>query len=87
MIMAFFAAVADFGIFVLARRFFGKDTGRMALLATSLSSFNFIYSTRPLSNSIEMTLTILAVLVWPWIELSGNPKQPEKHFETPEFWK
>ncbi|KAI9818073.1 MAG: glycosylphosphatidylinositol anchor biosynthesis [Pycnora praestabilis] len=68
MMQAFFAALGDYHTARLAERIYGRGSS-MALIALGLSvcsPWQWLCSTRTLSNSLETTLTIVALDLWPW---------------------
>ncbi|KAI9330015.1 Alg9-like mannosyltransferase family-domain-containing protein [Zopfochytrium polystomum] len=65
-LQAMFAAAADVSVYLLAKRLYGPGPARWALFASLVSFFNFFCATRTFSNSIETSLTSLALLFWPW---------------------
>ena len=71
---AVFAAIADWHTYKLGRRLFGKEAGRLALLCTVMSAWNFYVSTRTFSNSLETVMTVSAMYYWPWSARSRDDK-------------
>lgn len=61
-----FAAVTDIYTYKLANKLYGEGPAKWAMVASLLSMFNFFCSTRTLSNSIETSLTVVALYYWPW---------------------
>ncbi|KAI8828672.1 Alg9-like mannosyltransferase family-domain-containing protein [Chytriomyces cf. hyalinus JEL632] len=66
LIQAVFAAVGDVYTFMLAQKLFGKGPSKWALFASLVSFFNFFCGVRTFSNSIETSLTAVAMYYWPW---------------------
>lgn len=68
LLQACFAASTDFFTYKLASSAYGKHSkaSPAALVLTVLSPWQAFCSVRTLSNSIETTLTILALYLWPW---------------------
>jgi phosphatidylinositol glycan class B len=64
-LQAFFAAITDFYAFKLSSRMFGFETGKWTLLCMVLNWFNFYCLIRTFSNSLEASLTMLALYFWP----------------------
>lgn len=62
------AALTDFFTYRLSQRVYGTESraSRAALALTILSPWNWFCSTRTLSNSLETTLTAIALYFWPW---------------------
>ena len=65
---AFFAAATDFFTYLLATKIYGpRHTASLAALAlTAFNPWQWFCSVRTLSNSLETTLTIIALDMWPW---------------------
>ncbi|KAL5614762.1 hypothetical protein BROUX41_004851 [Berkeleyomyces rouxiae] len=82
---AFFAAAGDFYTWKLACRAYGRSSNatRATLLMTLLNPWQWYCSVRTFSNSLEMSITTVALSLWPWellIEAAGlgvkeNPKR------------
>ncbi|KAI4739829.1 hypothetical protein E4T50_09715 [Aureobasidium sp. EXF-12298] len=74
-LQACFAATTDYFIWKLAAKVYGKGSkaSSAALFLTVLSPWQWFCSTRTLSNSLETTLTTIALWLWP---LRNDPKQP-----------
>ncbi|KAL0931048.1 GPI mannosyltransferase 3 [Colletotrichum truncatum] len=90
-IQAFFAAAGDWYTWQLAVKIYGADSSIswFALFMSMFSPFQWYCSTRTFSNSLETTLTIMALNYWPW-ELLGeskavkeNPKAAQSILKTP----
>ncbi|KIX93799.1 uncharacterized protein Z520_10424 [Fonsecaea multimorphosa CBS 102226] len=67
-LQAFFAATADFYTWRLSSYIYGEDsTASLAtLFLTVASPWQWFCSTRTFSNSLETTLTVIALCNWPW---------------------
>ena len=67
-LQAAFAALTDYGTYLLGRRVYGDQPGAVSatIVLTALSPWNAFVSVRTLSNSLETTLTVLALYRWPW---------------------
>ncbi|TLS23262.1 uncharacterized protein PpBr36_05981 [Pyricularia pennisetigena] len=67
-IQAVFAALGDYYTWKLALQIYGSSGGiaSAALWLTALNPWQWYCSTRTFSNSIETTLTIMALHHWPW---------------------
>ncbi|KAI9325134.1 Alg9-like mannosyltransferase family-domain-containing protein [Obelidium mucronatum] len=63
---AFFAAIGDIYTYKLASKLFGKGPAKWALVSSLISFFNFFCAVRSFSNSIETSLTAVAMFYWPW---------------------
>ncbi|KAK5195143.1 glycosylphosphatidylinositol anchor biosynthesis [Exophiala xenobiotica] len=63
-----FAAVADFYTWKLASYVYGRKSAcsLMALVLTVVSPWQWFVATRTFSNSLETTLTAIALYNWPW---------------------
>ncbi|KAI5238502.1 hypothetical protein E4T43_07417 [Aureobasidium subglaciale] len=74
-LQACFAATTDYFIWELATKAYGKNSqaSSAALFLTVFSPWQWFCSTRTLSNSLETTLTTVALWLWP---LRNDPKQP-----------
>ncbi|GKT95604.1 alg9-like mannosyltransferase [Colletotrichum tofieldiae] len=88
---AVFAAAGDWYTWQLAVKIYGADSSVswFALFMSMFSPFQWYCSTRTFSNSLETTLTIMALNYWPW-ELLGeiklekeNPKPARSILHTP----
>ncbi|TLD34094.1 hypothetical protein PspLS_00491 [Pyricularia sp. CBS 133598] len=71
---AIFAALGDYYTWKLALQIYGNSGGiaSAALWLTVLNPWQWYCSTRTFSNSIETTLTIMALYHWPWILLRDS---------------
>ncbi|KAG6541769.1 hypothetical protein Mapa_016781 [Marchantia paleacea] len=65
LLQAVFAAACDVYLFKLTTRIFGSRSAFWALFAQMINWFTFFCMTRTLSNSLETTLTIVALFYWP----------------------
>jgi phosphatidylinositol glycan class B len=77
---AFFAALGDYYTWKLAVKIYGRDTvaSLFALALQLLSPWQWFCSTRTFSNSLETTLTIMALYYWPWQLFQPSPQPPIK---------
>ena len=68
LMQAFFAAAMDYFTYMLASNMYGYKSrpAYAALALTMLSPWQAFCSVRTLSNSIETTLTVFALFLWPW---------------------
>ncbi|KAI5801489.1 Alg9-like mannosyltransferase family-domain-containing protein [Peziza echinospora] len=66
LLQAFFATAGDIYTFRLARRILGDEAGWTALFLSMGSAFHWFCSTRTFSNSLETSITIIALYYWPW---------------------
>ncbi|KAJ3273333.1 hypothetical protein HDV01_004550 [Terramyces sp. JEL0728] len=64
-LQAGFAALTDLYAFLLSFKMFGIETARWTLTCMIFSWFNFYCLVRTYSNSLEATLTIVALYYWP----------------------
>ncbi|KAK2003378.1 Alg9-like mannosyltransferase [Colletotrichum falcatum] len=89
---AVFAAAGDWYTWQLAVKTYGADSSVswFALFMSMFSPFQWYCSTRTFSNSLETTLTVMALNYWPW-ELLGdakaekeNPRPAKSILHTPE---
>ncbi|KAK3813734.1 MAG: Alg9-like mannosyltransferase family-domain-containing protein [Linnemannia gamsii] len=68
LLQALFAALGDFYAYRFAYRLFENQvTANWTLFLTVASWWNFFCSTRTLANSMEASLTIIALYYWPFI--------------------
>ncbi|RUS21001.1 Alg9-like mannosyltransferase family-domain-containing protein [Endogone sp. FLAS-F59071] len=65
LLQAVFAGVGDYYTCRFAKRVVGPWISPMILFSTLTSWFNFHNAVRPLSNSLEMVLTVVALYHWP----------------------
>lgn len=67
-LQGFVAATTDFFTLLLAAVVYGSHSAEhlVALLLTVFSPWQWFCSTRTLSNSLETTLTVVALTLWPW---------------------
>ncbi|EPS43098.1 hypothetical protein H072_2867 [Dactylellina haptotyla CBS 200.50] len=66
------AAVGDVYTGLLAKKIWGEQAGRYALLFSVCSAWNWYCSTRTFSNCLETTLTIVGMTYWPWKHYSSS---------------
>ncbi|KAI8621107.1 Alg9-like mannosyltransferase family-domain-containing protein [Chytriomyces sp. MP71] len=66
LVQGIFAALCDIFTFLLARRLFGPVAAKWALFASLVAFFNAFCAVRTFSNSIETSLTAVAMYYWPW---------------------
>lgn len=73
-LQAILAALSDCYTWKLSKTLFGRRIGNWSLFLSSFSWFNAYCLMRPFSNSLEATLTIVALNYWPWeFSLSISP--------------
>lgn len=67
-LQACFAAAGDFYTWKLARYVYGRRStyALTALVLTVISPWQWFTSTRTFANSLETTLTVIALYNWPW---------------------
>jgi phosphatidylinositol glycan class B len=67
-LQAIFAGLGDYYTWKLAERIYGHDSSEAwaALTLTVVSPWQWFCSTRTFSNSLETTLTVIALYYWPW---------------------
>lgn len=75
-LQGFFAAITDVSVCRLSRRLFGREYTSLTLLVSLTSFFHGLALVRTLSNSLETSLTVLALSHWP----AHSP--PAKSFQT-----
>ncbi|KAF8862927.1 hypothetical protein BDZ45DRAFT_584772 [Acephala macrosclerotiorum] len=68
LVQAYFAALSDYYTWQLSERIYGTGSNAswVAIMMSTLSPWNWFCSTRTFSNSLETTLTIVAMYFWPW---------------------
>ncbi|ROV98400.1 hypothetical protein VMCG_07092 [Cytospora schulzeri] len=83
LVQAGLAVLADLYTWKLAEKVFGQGSRSAwsALCVTVLNPWQWYCSTRTFSNSLEMTLTIMALNYWPW-ELLGDGSEPHGGFSA-----
>ncbi|KAJ3190186.1 hypothetical protein HDU85_000477 [Gaertneriomyces sp. JEL0708] len=65
LVQALFAAFADLYTYRLAHKLHGASTATWVLFCSVVSWYHFFCSVRTLSNSLETTLTVMALYYWP----------------------
>ncbi|KAF0460341.1 GPI mannosyltransferase 3 [Gigaspora margarita] len=78
LLQAVFAAINDFYSYLLAKKLFNNSSAKWTLFCSIISWFNFFCSVRTFSNSIETSLTIVALFYWPWPSLDIPRNQNER---------
>lgn len=83
LVQAGLAVLADLYTWKLAEKVYGQGSRSAwsALCVTVLNPWQWYCSTRTFSNSLEMTLTIMALNYWPW-ELLGDSSEPHGGFSA-----
>ncbi|KYK61432.1 mannosyltransferase [Drechmeria coniospora] len=84
-LQAVIAGLGDWFTWQLAAKIYGSDSivSYFALFLQIFSPWQWYVSTRTFSNSLEMTLTAMALYYWPWNLLAAaarakeNPKGPD----------
>lgn len=71
LLQAVFAAFSDLYLFKFSCKLQNQDVGLWALFCHLTSWFTFYCATRTLTNSMETTLTIVALYYFPW---PGKPR-------------
>jgi phosphatidylinositol glycan class B len=69
MLQAVFSASSDLFAFMLGSRLFGPECGRWTLFCVLCNWFNFYCGIRTYSNSLEASLTMMALYHWPFPRL------------------
>ena len=80
MLQGILAAVCDCHAFMLALRVYGPETARWTVVTMSLSWFNFFCLVRTYSNSLEATLTVVALCYWPLPRAAADGKHTRRDF-------
>ncbi|KAI8050246.1 Alg9-like mannosyltransferase family-domain-containing protein [Syncephalis plumigaleata] len=65
-LQAIIAAIGDWYTIRIARQWFGKDTARWTMWFTLISWCHWLHAPRTLANSMEMSLSTMALYYWPW---------------------
>lgn len=83
LVQAGLAVLADLYTWKLAEKVYGQGSRSAwsALSVTVLNPWQWYCSTRTFSNSLEMTLTIMALNYWPW-ELLGDSSEAHGGFSA-----
>lgn len=83
LLQACLAVLADLYTWRLAEKVYGQGSRSAwsALCVSVLNPWQWYCSTRTFSNSLEMTLTIMALSYWPW-ELLGDSSEPYGGFSA-----
>ncbi|KAN0064538.1 glycosylphosphatidylinositol anchor biosynthesis [Thecaphora frezii] len=68
---AVFAAIGDLYTFKLADRVAGTAAAYCTLLVSLTNLYSFFTATRTFSNTLEATITIIALYYWPFIPLAS----------------
>ncbi|EIW84933.1 glycosyltransferase family 22 protein [Coniophora puteana RWD-64-598 SS2] len=80
LLQGFLASATDATSRVLARQIFGDRYASMAYFLSMTSFFHFLALSRSLSNSLETTLSTLALSYYPWHVLATSaPEPPSAH--------
>ncbi|SMY29379.1 unnamed protein product [Zymoseptoria tritici ST99CH_1A5] len=78
-LQAVFAAVLDYHTWRLADLLHGRRTSYAALILTLISPWQWFCSTRTFSNSLEATVTVVSLYLFPWrwfLAAEATDKQP-----------
>ncbi|KAL2399665.1 Glutamine-fructose-6-phosphate aminotransferase [isomerizing] [Exophiala dermatitidis] len=84
-LQAIFAALTDFYTWKLASYVYGGAESHAAiatLVLTVVSPWQWFCSTRTFSNSLETTLTVVALYHWPWHRMSRSAHERLREVET-----
>jgi len=79
LVHVFIAALCDLYTYKLTKKYFGRNAAKWALFCSLLSWSNWNILVRTVSNSIETSLTIIALYYWP-IKKAEDNKIPIKDF-------
>ncbi|KAF8320798.1 hypothetical protein DL93DRAFT_2215963 [Clavulina sp. PMI_390] len=72
LLSATFASITDYSVYHLAGVLFGETYSPVALLLSMSSFFNVYTLSRSFSNSVETSLTMLALAHFPWKQTPGR---------------
>ncbi|ORX57681.1 hypothetical protein BCR36DRAFT_409156, partial [Piromyces finnis] len=79
-IHVFIAAFCDLYTYKLTKKYFGRNAAKWALFCSMLSWSNWNILVRTISNSIETTLTVMALYYWPLRKPKDNNDIPINDF-------
>jgi len=65
LVHVFIAAICDLYTYKLTKKYFGRNAAKWALFCSMLSWSNWNILVRTVSNSIETSLTVMALYYWP----------------------
>ncbi|ORY26369.1 hypothetical protein LY90DRAFT_427076 [Neocallimastix californiae] len=68
----FIAALCDLYTYKLTKKYFGRNAAKWALFCSMLSWSNWNILVRTISNSIETSLTVMALYYWPLKKTKDN---------------
>ncbi|ORX79210.1 hypothetical protein BCR32DRAFT_205983 [Anaeromyces robustus] len=68
----FIAAICDLFTYKLTKKYFGRNAAKWALFCSLLSWSNWNILVRTISNSIETSLTVMALYYWPFKKNKDN---------------
>ncbi|KAF8469068.1 Alg9-like mannosyltransferase family-domain-containing protein [Kalaharituber pfeilii] len=71
LLQAVFAAAGDVYTYKLGGKILGEEAGWTTLFLSLGSAFHWFCSTRTFSNSLETSLTVIALYYWPWPSRTG----------------
>ncbi|OUM59808.1 glycosyltransferase family 22 protein [Piromyces sp. E2] len=80
LIHVFIAALCDLYTYKLTKKYFGRNAAKWALFCSMLSWSNWNILVRTVSNSIETTLTVMALYYWPLQKPKNGGEVPIKDF-------
>lgn len=66
LLQAVFATLGDIYTYKLGAKILGEEAGWTSLFLSLGSAFHWFCSTRTFSNSLETSLTVMALYYWPW---------------------
>ncbi|PWN50316.1 hypothetical protein IE53DRAFT_387395 [Violaceomyces palustris] len=69
---AIFAAIGDYYTFKLANRIGGRRVAYCSLILSTTSMYSLYTSTRTFSNSLEASITSVALYHWPFVSLTED---------------
>jgi phosphatidylinositol glycan class B len=71
-VQVFIAALCDLYTYKLTKKYFGRNAAKWALICSMLSWSNWNILVRTISNSIETSLTVMALYYWPLKKPKNN---------------
>jgi phosphatidylinositol glycan class B len=87
MLQALSSAGCDYGVYLLARKWYPKQSiAKYALLASVTNWFHFYCGVRTFSNSLETTITVLTCVYYPYYPMSMFQTGDFDYDDTTWLW-
>lgn len=74
LIMSTLATISDISLFLFTKKISDIEVAYYTLITSLFNVFNMVYSTRTLSNSVEMILTTIGIANWPYCNTNVSYK-------------